>query len=165
MFSLSSAQHFLTHIWVIIIINSNAEKYQSEEDSVKRQENPEENSHYPALMGWSNFVLFIFWSSSWSFVVSKSNLLEDISVCVPTSHYCIAFTSSRLYRAFPEENLNIHILNVNVSDKKCLYFFDWINYDNEEWICHREQHPGIDHLDVSCGGEISGDSNEAENTN
>ena len=51
MFSLSSAQHFLTHIWVIIIINSNAEKYQSEEDSVKRQENPEENSHYPALMG------------------------------------------------------------------------------------------------------------------
>ena len=42
------------------------------------------------------------------------------------------------------------------------YFFDRINYNDEERVGHGEQHPDIDHLDVSCARQISGYPDKAE---
>ena len=43
------------------------------------------------------------------------------------------------------------------------YFFDRIDYNDEERVGHGEQHPDIDHLDVSGARQISGYPDEAEN--
>ena len=44
------------------------------------------------------------------------------------------------------------------------YFFNTINYNDEERVGHGEQHPDIDHLDVSGARQISRYPDKAKNT-
>ena len=46
---------------------------------------------------------------------------------------------------------------------RCSYFFNRIDYYDEERVGHSEQHPDVNHLNVACAWQIPRDPDVAEN--